>query len=165
MVSSSPTCRQLFSNSCRSRALPADKAKKKVVAAYLLVVLGGNTSPAATDIKGIFGSVGAECEDDRIELLLSQVSGKDKQSLLHLDRGNWLQYLLVVVLQLPWLLQVVVTQLLQLLPSQRKRSQMMIWDSVTSIRLLSFSVQNTFLLNLELLVRGYCNFVFSDFGS
>ncbi|KAK1562628.1 hypothetical protein Q3G72_015005 [Acer saccharum] len=80
--------RQLFSNSSRSRALPVDKAKMKVAAAYLLAVLGGNTSPSATDIKGIFGSVGAECEDDRIELLLSQVSGKDITELIVSGRGK-----------------------------------------------------------------------------
>ncbi|KAK4833231.1 hypothetical protein QYF36_001094 [Acer negundo] len=79
---------QLFSSSCISRALPVDKAKMKVVAAYLLAVLGGNTSPSATDIKGIFGSVGAECEDDRIELLLSQVSGKDITELIASGRGK-----------------------------------------------------------------------------
>ncbi|KAL8132036.1 large ribosomal subunit protein P2-like [Apium graveolens] len=49
----------------------------KVAAAYLLAVLGGNKSPTADDIKNILGSVGAEAEDDRIELLLSQVKGKD----------------------------------------------------------------------------------------
>ncbi|TXG58307.1 hypothetical protein EZV62_016136 [Acer yangbiense] len=60
----------------------------KVAAAYLLAVLGGNTSPSATDIKGIFGSVGSECEDDRIELLLSQVSGKDITELIASGRGK-----------------------------------------------------------------------------
>ncbi|KAK8352355.1 hypothetical protein V6Z11_A05G089200 [Gossypium hirsutum] len=49
----------------------------KVVAAYLLAVLGGNLSPSADDLKDILGSVGAEADDDRIELLLSEVKGKD----------------------------------------------------------------------------------------
>ncbi|KAI4373578.1 hypothetical protein MLD38_011692 [Melastoma candidum] len=49
----------------------------KVVAAYLLAVLGGNTTPSADELKDILGSVGAEADDDRIELLLSQVKGKD----------------------------------------------------------------------------------------
>ncbi|KAK4426492.1 60S acidic ribosomal protein P2 [Sesamum alatum] len=49
----------------------------KIVAAYLLVVLGGNTSPSAEDLKDILGSVDAEADEDKIELLLSQVKGKD----------------------------------------------------------------------------------------
>ncbi|KAK7355419.1 hypothetical protein VNO80_14674 [Phaseolus coccineus] len=51
--------------------------KMKVVAAYLLAVLGGNESPSAAVIKQILGSVGAEADDDRIELFLSEVKGKD----------------------------------------------------------------------------------------
>ncbi|KAK1404736.1 60S acidic ribosomal protein P2 [Heracleum sosnowskyi] len=49
----------------------------KTVAAYLLAVLGGNTCPTATHLNNILASVGVEAEDDRIELLLSQVKGKD----------------------------------------------------------------------------------------
>ncbi|XVF69135.1 hypothetical protein PTKIN_Ptkin11bG0056400 [Pterospermum kingtungense] len=54
----------------------------KVIAAYLLAVLGGNTSPSADDLKAILGSVGAEADDDRIELLLSEVKGKDITELI-----------------------------------------------------------------------------------
>ncbi|KAG8371188.1 hypothetical protein BUALT_Bualt13G0061000 [Buddleja alternifolia] len=54
----------------------------KVIAAYLLAVLGGNTSPSAEDLKHILGSVGAEADDDKIELLLSQVKGKDITELI-----------------------------------------------------------------------------------
>ncbi|XP_030522455.1 60S acidic ribosomal protein P2-1-like [Rhodamnia argentea] len=54
----------------------------KVIAAYLLAALGGNTTPTADDLKGILGSVGAEADDDRIELLLSEVKGKDITELI-----------------------------------------------------------------------------------
>ena len=54
----------------------------KVIAAYLLAVLGGNTCPTANDLKEILGSVGAEADDDRIELLLSQVKDKDITELI-----------------------------------------------------------------------------------
>ncbi|EPS74099.1 hypothetical protein M569_00658, partial [Genlisea aurea] len=54
----------------------------KVVAAYLLAVLGGNSSPTAEDLKDILGSVGADADDERIELLLSQVKGKDITELI-----------------------------------------------------------------------------------
>ncbi|KAD4384296.1 hypothetical protein E3N88_24464 [Mikania micrantha] len=54
----------------------------KVVAAYLLALLGGNTCPSAEDLKNILGSVGADADDDKIELLLSQVKGKDITELI-----------------------------------------------------------------------------------
>ncbi|CAI9105575.1 OLC1v1004523C1 [Oldenlandia corymbosa var. corymbosa] len=54
----------------------------KVIGAFLLAVLGGNTSPSSEDIKGILASVGADAEDDKIELLLSQVAGKDITELI-----------------------------------------------------------------------------------
>ncbi|KAG4191659.1 hypothetical protein ERO13_A07G108760v2 [Gossypium hirsutum] len=41
----------------------------KVIAAFLLAVLGGNTNPSADDLKAILGSVGAEADDDKIEML------------------------------------------------------------------------------------------------
>ncbi|KAE8688723.1 60S acidic ribosomal protein P2-1 [Hibiscus syriacus] len=54
----------------------------KVIASYLLAVLGGNLSPSAADLKDIIGSVGADADDDMIELLLSQVKGKDITELI-----------------------------------------------------------------------------------
>ncbi|PKI53656.1 60S acidic ribosomal protein P2B-like [Punica granatum] len=58
----------------------------KVIAAYLLAVLGGNTCPSAEDLKSILGSVGAEADEDRIELLLSEVKGKDITELIAAGR-------------------------------------------------------------------------------
>ncbi|XP_057974110.1 large ribosomal subunit protein P2y-like isoform X2 [Malania oleifera] len=57
-------------------------AEMKLIAAYLLAVLGGNTTPSAEDLKVILNSVGAETNDNRIELLLSQVKGKDVTELI-----------------------------------------------------------------------------------
>ncbi|KAG9160555.1 hypothetical protein Leryth_020720 [Lithospermum erythrorhizon] len=54
----------------------------KVVAAYMLAVLGGNASPSADDMKNILCSVGADAEDDRIEILLKEVQGKDITELI-----------------------------------------------------------------------------------
>ncbi|XP_043694714.1 60S acidic ribosomal protein P2-like [Telopea speciosissima] len=54
----------------------------KVVAAYLLAVLGGNTGPSVDDLKNILGSVGADADEDKIELLLSEVKGKDITELI-----------------------------------------------------------------------------------
>ncbi|KAG2674475.1 hypothetical protein I3760_13G137800 [Carya illinoinensis] len=61
-------------------------AEMKVVASYLLAVLGGNTTPSADDLKHILGSVGADCDDDKIELLLSEVKGKDITELIAAGR-------------------------------------------------------------------------------
>ncbi|KAH6758380.1 60S acidic ribosomal protein family [Perilla frutescens var. frutescens] len=61
----------------------------KVIAAYLLAVLGGNHHPTAEDLKNILGSVGAEADDDKIELLLSQVKGKDITELIAAGREKF----------------------------------------------------------------------------
>ncbi|KAG8374140.1 hypothetical protein BUALT_Bualt11G0099900 [Buddleja alternifolia] len=58
------------------------QTEMKVIAAYLLAVLGGNASPSADELKNILSSVGAEADDDRIELLLTQVKGKDITELI-----------------------------------------------------------------------------------
>ncbi|XP_041023934.1 uncharacterized protein LOC121264711 [Juglans microcarpa x Juglans regia] len=65
---------------------PFSLENKKVIAAYLLALLGGNTSPSAEDIKNILGSVGAEADDDKIVLLLSLVKGKDITELIATGR-------------------------------------------------------------------------------
>ena len=49
----------------------------KHLAAYLLLGLGGNTSPSASDIKEVLGAVGIEADDERLETLLSELKGKD----------------------------------------------------------------------------------------
>ncbi|KAJ0480501.1 putative ribosomal protein P2 [Helianthus annuus] len=54
----------------------------KVVAAFLLALLGGNATPSDKDLKNILASVGADADDDKIELLLSQVKGKDITELI-----------------------------------------------------------------------------------
>ncbi|MCD7466473.1 60S acidic ribosomal protein P2 [Datura stramonium] len=54
----------------------------KVIAAYLLAQLGGNNNPIANELKKILNSVGAEIDEVKIELLLSQVKGKDINELI-----------------------------------------------------------------------------------
>ncbi|CAB4253739.1 similar to Saccharomyces cerevisiae YDR382W RPP2B Ribosomal protein P2 beta [Maudiozyma barnettii] len=48
----------------------------KYLAAYLLLVQGGNTTPSAADIKTVVESVGIEADDSRISELLSSLEGK-----------------------------------------------------------------------------------------
>ncbi|KAG1346872.1 60S acidic ribosomal protein P2B [Cocos nucifera] len=61
----------------------------KVVAAYLLAVLGGNVEPSTGDIKAILEPVGAEAEEERIDLLLTQVKGKDITELIASGREKF----------------------------------------------------------------------------
>ncbi|KAL8962250.1 MAG: hypothetical protein Q9193_001323 [Seirophora villosa] len=54
----------------------------KHLAAYLLLGIGGNTSPSADDIKGVLSSVGIDADDDRLDKLISELKGKDIQELI-----------------------------------------------------------------------------------
>lgn len=49
----------------------------KHLAAYLLLTLGGNASPSASDIKSVLESVGIEADSDRLDKLISELEGKD----------------------------------------------------------------------------------------
>ena len=54
--------------------------KMRVIAAYLLAVLGGKASPSLSDIEKILSSVGIELDDDakeRAEALIAELDGKD----------------------------------------------------------------------------------------
>ena len=49
----------------------------KHLAAYLLLSLGGNTSPSKKDIKNVLGSVGIDADEERLTKLISELEGKD----------------------------------------------------------------------------------------
>ena len=49
----------------------------KHLAAYLLLQIGGNTSPSASDIKSLLETVGIEGDDERLDKLISELDGKD----------------------------------------------------------------------------------------
>jgi large subunit ribosomal protein LP2 len=49
----------------------------RIIAAYLLAVLGGNASPDASAVNNILASVGIEAEQDRVEKLVADMKGKD----------------------------------------------------------------------------------------
>ena len=54
----------------------------KHLAAYLLLGLGGNTSPSAADVKSVLEAVGIESDDDRLDKLISELEGKDINELI-----------------------------------------------------------------------------------
>eukprot|EP01025_Chloroclados_australasicus_P054921 TRINITY_DN656_c0_g1_i1.p2 TRINITY_DN656_c0_g1~~TRINITY_DN656_c0_g1_i1.p2 ORF type:complete len:176 (-),score=46.51 TRINITY_DN656_c0_g1_i1:213-740(-) len=65
---------------------PDYQRKMRVIAAYLLAQLGGNSSPSADDITSILGSVGIEAEEDRLDLFLKEMKGKDIHEVLAIGR-------------------------------------------------------------------------------
>merc|ERR1712046_33278 len=57
----------------------------KVVAAYMLAVVGGNTKPSVSDVKQVLESVGIDLDDDankRLEELVEEMSAKDLTEVL-----------------------------------------------------------------------------------
>lgn len=54
----------------------------KYIAAYLLLVNAGNTTPSAADIKSVLSSVSIDVEDEKVEKLLAEVEGKSVEELL-----------------------------------------------------------------------------------
>ena len=49
----------------------------RYIAAYLLLQIGGNASPSAGDVKKVLAAVGIEADDERLEKLISELEGKD----------------------------------------------------------------------------------------
>ena len=46
------------------------------IAAYLLLQAGGNANPTAADIKKLLSVVAIDADEERIEKLISELSGK-----------------------------------------------------------------------------------------
>ena len=54
----------------------------KHLAAYLLLVLGGNESPSADDVTNALATVGIETDPEAMDRLLVDLEGKDIDSLI-----------------------------------------------------------------------------------
>ena len=54
----------------------------RYVAAYLLAVLGSNTSPKSSDIEKILSSVGIESDSEKLNKVISELSGKNVEELI-----------------------------------------------------------------------------------
>ncbi|KAF9785232.1 60S acidic ribosomal protein P2 [Thelephora terrestris] len=52
------------------------------IAAYLLLQIGGNASPTAKDVKKVLAAVGIEADDERLNTLISELKGKDINTLI-----------------------------------------------------------------------------------
>ena len=64
--------------------------RMKHLAAYLLLGLGGNTSPSADDVKEVLSSVGIDADDDRLDKLIGELKGKDLQEVLPSEKKSGL---------------------------------------------------------------------------
>jgi large subunit ribosomal protein LP2 len=53
----------------------------KHLAAYLLLTIGGNSTPSEKDVKKVLESVGIEADDERLSTLISELKGKDLQEV------------------------------------------------------------------------------------
>lgn len=54
----------------------------KELAAYLLLVAGGNVAPSADDVKTALSSVGIDASDEALSALLPTLAGKDLEELM-----------------------------------------------------------------------------------
>ncbi|KAI8060091.1 60s acidic ribosomal protein-domain-containing protein [Gongronella butleri] len=60
----------------------------KFLAAYLLLVAGGNTAPSAEDIKKLLGTVGVEGDESRLTALLAGLEGKTLDEVIAEGQGK-----------------------------------------------------------------------------
>ncbi|KAL2720548.1 60S acidic ribosomal protein P2 [Vespula squamosa] len=54
----------------------------RYVAAYLLAVLGGKTSPSQNDIEKILSSVGIEADGEKLKKVISELNGKSVDDVI-----------------------------------------------------------------------------------
>ncbi|KAL9228559.1 hypothetical protein vseg_004123 [Gypsophila vaccaria] len=60
----------------------------KVICAYLLASLGGNSSPSSDDLQKILSSVGIEADEDRLQLFMNQIAGKSIEEVIASGRSK-----------------------------------------------------------------------------
>ncbi len=54
----------------------------RIIAAYLLSVLGGNDKPDAAAVKKILDAVGVTAEDEQFKKLIAELDGKDINDII-----------------------------------------------------------------------------------
>jgi len=55
----------------------------RIIAAYLLAVLGGNENPSKDDITNILSSVGIEADKERLDQVITLLHGKNVYQLIN----------------------------------------------------------------------------------
>lgn len=61
------------------------------LAAYLLLVLGGNATPSAEEVKTLLSKVGVEVDDERLASLIADLEGKNVEELVALGSAKLLK--------------------------------------------------------------------------
>ena len=56
------------------------------LAAYILLVCGGNASPSAADVTNVLSQAGVEVDTERLEKLIAELAGKDINELVELGK-------------------------------------------------------------------------------
>jgi ribosomal protein L12E/L44/L45/RPP1/RPP2 len=59
----------------------------KHMAAYLMLVIGGNESPTADDVSKALSSVGVEADSEQLNKLISELEGKELSEILASGEG------------------------------------------------------------------------------
>lgn len=54
----------------------------KYLAAYVLLLVGGNATPSAEDVTNLLTTAGAEVDAEKLQVLLGDLEGKDIHELL-----------------------------------------------------------------------------------
>lgn len=54
----------------------------RYLAAYLLLQLGGNSSPSTDDIKKVLGSVGVDLDSEKAKKVIDELKGKNIEELI-----------------------------------------------------------------------------------
>mmetsp|Transcript_20414 Transcript_20414/g.28630 ORF Transcript_20414/g.28630 Transcript_20414/m.28630 type:complete len:110 (+) Transcript_20414:126-455(+) len=60
----------------------------RIIAAYLLAILGGNSHPGETDLRNILNSVGIDSNQSEIREFLEKVKDKDPAELISLGASQ-----------------------------------------------------------------------------
>jgi ribosomal protein L12E/L44/L45/RPP1/RPP2 len=68
----------------------------KYVAAYLLAALGGKPAPQAGDVSAIVKAAGTDCDDARLQELLTKVGTKPVEELLEAGKKKIAEHVVVV---------------------------------------------------------------------
>ena len=58
------------------------------LAAYLMLVTGGNTQPTAEDVSGVLSQAGIESDPERLTALLAELDGKDLNQVIALGKAK-----------------------------------------------------------------------------
>eukprot|EP01006_Ploeotia_vitrea_P031437 TRINITY_DN63763_c0_g3_i1.p1 TRINITY_DN63763_c0_g3~~TRINITY_DN63763_c0_g3_i1.p1 ORF type:complete len:113 (+),score=32.10 TRINITY_DN63763_c0_g3_i1:116-454(+) len=60
----------------------------KHLAAYLLLVAGGNESPTAADVKDLLGKSDIAVDDERLNQLINELSGKNLEEIIESGKSQ-----------------------------------------------------------------------------